>query len=399
MQKNIRILFDGTPIKKDPAGVGYVALNLLKNLLTYKDLQLVVYTRKGLATISDIGANTDNLIIHETSHEFSYFGIRRFYFEQSYLPFLIKKYQPDILHLTTGFGVPIFLNKKKLPLKILLTIHDLIPLTKYWELMTIIDRMFYKFSLINSLAKSDAIVTISKTTVKDLNKFFPNTSEKNVMTIYDAVKPLELPKNTPEIWTQLKKKYEVREQYLFYLGGFAPRKNVERLVMSFHKFLKKTKTDFQLILSGRMASSHNKDIQKTIQNIKSYIDKNNLKDYIKMIDYVTLEEKAILFTKAKFFIFLSLYEGFGLPVLEAFSVGTPVITSKNTSMEEIAGNYALYCNPMDENDIVDKIKSMILKYEIYKEKAKIAKKKLVPKFNWKNAGENYYQIYKMLSCK
>ena len=397
MQKNIRILFDATPIKKDPAGVGYVALNLLKNLLTYKDLQLVVYTRKGLAAIPDIGVNTHNLIIHETNHEFSYFGLGRFYFEQSYLPFLIKKYQPDILHLTTGFGVPILLNKKKLLLKILLTIHDLIPLTKYWELMTLIDRIFYRFSLINSLAKSDAIVTISKTTAKDLNKFFPNTSVKNITTIYDAVKPLELPKNSPEIWTQLKKKYEVREQYLFYLGGFAPRKNVERLVVSFHKFINNGKTDYQLILSGRMASSRNEDIQKTIQNIRSYIDKNNLEDYIKMIDYVTLEEKAILFTKAKFFIFLSLYEGFGLPVLEAFSVGTPVITSKNTSMEEIAGNYALYCNPMDENDIVDKIEFMILEYETYKKKAQIAMKELVPKFNWKDAGEKYYHIYKMLS--
>ena len=342
MQKYIRILFDGTPIRKDPAGVGNIALNLLKNLLTYKDLQLVVYTRKGLTTIPDISANTQNLIVHETSHEFSYFGIRRFYFEQSYLPFLIKEYQPDILHLITGFGVPIFLNKKKHPLKILLTIHDLIPLTKYWELMTLIDRMFYKFSLINSLAKSDAIVTISKTTAKDLNKFFPNTSTKNVMTIYDAVKPLKLPKNTPEIWIQLKKKCGLREPYFFYLGGFAPRKNVERLVMSFHKFLKNAKTDFQLILSGRMASSHNNDIQKTIQNIRSYIDKNNLTDYIKMIDYLISEEKAILFTKARIFIYLSLYEGFGLPILEAFSVGTPVITSKNTSMEEIARNYALY---------------------------------------------------------
>lgn len=399
MQKYIRILFDGTPIKKDPAGVGYVALNLLKNLLPYKDLQLVVYTRKGLAAIPDINANTHNLIVHETNHEFSYFGIRRFYFEQSYLPFLIKKYQPDILHLTTGFGVPIILNKKKLSLKILLTIHDLIPLTKYWELMTLIDRMFYKFSLVNSLAKSDAIVTISKTTAKDLNKFFPNTSAKNIMTIYDAVKPLEIPKNTPKIWIQLKKKCEIREPYLFYLGGFAPRKNVERLVMSFHKFLKNNKTGYQLILSGRIASSHNEDIQKTIQNIRSYIDKNNLKDDIKMIDYVTLEEKAILFTKAKFFIYLSLSEGFGLPILEAFSVGTPVIASKNTSMEEIAGNYALYCNPMDENDIVDKIESMILKYETYKEKAQIAMKELVPRFNWKDAGENYYQIYKMLSRK
>ena len=67
MQKNIRILFDGTPIRKNPAGVGYVALNLLKNLLTYRDLQLVVYTREGLAAIPGIDANTHNLIIHETN--------------------------------------------------------------------------------------------------------------------------------------------------------------------------------------------------------------------------------------------------------------------------------------------------------------------------------------------
>ena len=112
--------------------------------------------------------------------------------------------------------------------------------------------------------------------------------------------------------------------------------------------------------------------------------------------YLNFDEKYILLSKAKFFAYLSLYEGFGLPVLEALSVGTPVLTSKNSVMEEVADKYSLYAKSNNITDIVGKMINMLLEYSKYKELAKESEKKLIPSYNWQSAGEKYFNIFKNL---
>ncbi len=389
MTTRIRILVDGMPMQKQPAGVGYVIFNLLEKLSQHNDLEFVVYTRKGINKPSDLGLKPNNIIIHETNYRFSYFGLSRFIFEQKELPKIINQYKPNILHLTNSFGYPIFCYKNNEKLKVVLTIHDLIPLTQYWELMSEFDRLLYKISIKISISRADSIVAISKFTVNDLKRHFPDI--KNISVAANGIGPIKTPDNLNKLWEDVKIKYQINENYIFYLGGFAPRKNILRLLQAYYLLQKANKINWQLIISGRFSSAP--DIKKNLIQIQQYINNNDLKRHIILIDYLSRDEKIVFLSKARFFVYPSLYEGFGLPVLEAFSVGTPVLTSKNSPMEEIAGKYSLYCNPNNIESIAEKIFEMLTNYPLYKKLACEAKIELIPQFNWQKTGDHYYNLY------
>lgn len=385
----MRILYDARKVTPDATGVGYVVEKLLEQLLKHKDLEIIAFTRKGVTQLPKL-INYKNLIVHETEDDTEYFGLKRIIFEQTVIPNLIKKYSPDILHLTNGFGVPLFFANKK-P-KIVLTVHDLIPLTSYKELMYPFINLLFKILFSYGINKADAIVTVSKFTADDVEKYFPNA--KNIHVVYNGIDSFQKLNNFDEVWSNLQKKYNINQEYILYIGGFAPRKNVLRLLESYNNLTKDKKYKYQLLLCGKFTK--NKDIQTQLNNINKFIFSNNLQNQVRLVGYLNLDEKQVLLSKAKFFTYLSLYEGFGLPVLEALSVGTPVLTSKNSAMEEVANKYSLYAKSNNVHDIVGKMINMLLEYSRYKKLAKESEKKLIPSYNWQSAGEKYLNIFENL---
>lgn len=388
----MKILYDARKIVPRITGVGHVSESLLRELLEYKDLEIIAFTRKGIKELPQLSKTNSNLLIHETNDSSEYFEIKRLLFEQWSLPKLINLYKPDILHLTNGFSVPLFLDKEKYHLKIVSTIHDLIPLTSYWELMSLWDRFLYKRLLSYSIKKSDAVVAVSGATSDDIKKYF--SSIQQVYVINNGVDFMEKPDGFKEKWFALKMKHGIIKNYIFYLGGFAPRKNVFNLLNAYFLLKQQGKIDYQLILGGKLST--NSDIKNNLGRISSFIKKNRLEKDVKIVGYVSPKEKEILYINSAFFAYISLYEGFGLPVLEAISAGKPVLTSKNSVMEKIIGKYALYANPNNVEDIAEKIEMMIKEYSFYKNQAEIARREILPNFNWKKAGEQYYFIYKEL---
>ncbi|OGK08458.1 hypothetical protein A2767_00845 [Candidatus Roizmanbacteria bacterium RIFCSPHIGHO2_01_FULL_35_10] len=386
----MRILFDARKISPQATGVGYVVKKLLGKLLKYKDLKITAFTKKGVNKIFDDTTPPNNLTIHETTDDSEYFGLKRVLFEQFEIPKLIEKYKPDIIHLTNGFGVPLFINKKNL--KIVLTIHDLIPLTPYKELMSSFDNLLFKTLFSYGIKKADSVVTVSEFTADDVKKYYPYT--KNINIVYNGIDLFRKINNFNDAWTNLQKKYNINQEYILYIGGFTPRKNVLRLLESYNKLIKEKKRNFQLLLCGKI--TNNKDILTQLKKINEFIHLNNLQNKVRVIGYLKPDEKTVILSRAKYFAYLSLYEGFGLPILEALAAGTPVITSKNSVMEEVAEKYACYANPINSKDILVKMQEMLQNYGYYKKLAESAIIELIPKFNWKFSGEKYYQIYKSL---
>ena len=382
----MRILYDARKITLQATGVGYVQKKLLEQLITYNDLEIIAFTRKGINKISD-SPLPSNLTIHQSEDDTDYFGLKRVLFEQFEIPKLIDKYQPDFLHLTNGFGVPLFI-KKNAP-KIILTIHDLIPLTPYKELMSPLNNFIFKTLFTYGINKADAVVTVSKFTATDVKNYFPDVT--NVYTSYNGIDTFPEITNIDKIWSSVQKKYNINREFILYIGGFAPRKNTLMLLEAYNRLLKEKKYDYLLLLCGKFTK--NKDISDQIEKINQYVKLNNLQEKVRLIGYLNLDEKQALLKMAKFFVYLSLYEGFGLPILEALSVGTPILTSKNSVMEEVAGKYALFADPKSTTDISIKLNEILDKQNHYKKKAESAKMELIPKFNWKIAGEKYYQIY------
>lgn len=380
----IIILVDGRTIKPNPSGVGNVVYNLLKQITRYKNLKIIVFTKKGVKEIPGL----KKIIVEETNFDYQFVGIKRFLFEQIILPKIIYKYKPHILHMTDSFGVPLLIPKD---LKVIITLHDLIPFTSYRELMNGFSFFLYKLSILFSLHRANKIGCVSKFTQKDLLRFLPKIKKEKTIVIYNGI-------NKPKLINSFKtknilQKYGITDKYIFYIGGFSPRKNVLKVIKSFQIFLEQNKNrKYQLVLSGRISQAK-KEIKNNIKKINNYLVSKKLFGQVLLLDYISSEEKIILLKNALFLVYLSLYEGFGLPVLEALSCGTPVITSKDSAMEEIAGNYALFADPKNEKNIYQKMTEIIENYSYYKKISNEARIKLIPRFNWKKNCKLYYKLY------
>lgn len=385
----MKILIDGRTITDNPSGVGYVVISLLKELSKEKDFEFVVLTRKGLPSIPGL----PNVQTYEMNQDYQFVGFNRFEFEQVQLPKIIRTVNPDIVHLTDSFGLPILRDRS---IKYLLTLHDLIPMTQYRELMTKIGGIFYDISIRVSVNGADEIVCISDFTKRDLHRFFPSLKTKKVEVIYNGVDFVDNKPAEQEV-KMILEKFKIKRPYFFYVGGFPPRKNTINLIKAFVDFNEKNGNTFQLVLAGRM--SQKPDIIKIIDNMNAYINENNLDQHVKLLGYITIDEKTALLAGALSLTYLSYYEGFGLPVIEAFSVGTPVITSSRSAMQEVAGENALYADPSNIEMMSNALAIMARERDEYVKKAENSLTLLKKRYNWPKTAKQYAELYRRLHAK
>jgi len=210
---------------------------------------------------------------------------------------------------------------------------------------------------------ADKIITISQSSKRDILKFYPGVKEEDIKVIYhgfDAeVFDRERDFSREE---EIKKQYDISGNYIIYIGAIQPRKNLEKLVEAF-EILKKPESDsgapesdsglsrLKLVLVGEHAWLS----EAVFERIKNSPHKND----IITPGRIDFEPLGHLLRGASAFVFPSLYEGFGIPVLEAFASKVPVICSKNSSLPEVGGDAAIYFEDNDANDMAEKIKNVI----------------------------------------
>ncbi len=252
--------------------------------------------------------------------------------DKIFLSRLLKKHSIDLFH-STAFALPL-----KLPdTKYIITIHDLTPLLfkKFSSLKNI---LIFK-EILKSAKIADKVIAVSNSTMNDLIDL-ANIPDDKISVIYNPVS-LELKEQN-----QNKEKFQdVPAEYVFYAGGFDGNKNVETLLRALNFFQK------PLVVTGLISDENKDKLKKLIKNKNRYL--------VYFTGYVSDEELAYLYNKAKLFVFPSLYEGFGYPPLEALKNGTPSITSRSGSLEEVMKDAAFYLNdPLDEKELSDKINSL-----------------------------------------
>ena len=256
------------------------------------------------------------------------------------------------------------------------------------KLLKLIRFVFARRILIRNLSealKADKILAISQTTKNDIISYF-RTSEKKISVLQLAAST-EYRKIDNIDKKPLINKFNLREQFILYIGGLDYRKNVLNLLKS----IAQQKNDFpyQLVIIGKDVSR--KGMPEALE-IKTFIDKENLWNRVKLIDFVSEDEKIAFYNLATIFVFPSFYEGFGLPVLEAMRCGTPVACSNISTLREVAGEAALYFDPDNTQDIADKINSLLKNENMKKE---LRKKGLQRsrQFSWEKSAENVYHSF------
>ncbi|MCS6823350.1 MAG: glycosyltransferase family 4 protein [Cytophagaceae bacterium] len=255
----------------------------------------------------------------------------------------IIKNRIDLYH---GLSNELPLSIKSVRCKKIVTIHDVI-FKRYPHFYNSIDRFIYTQKTRHACKAADKIVCISRQTKDDLIKFF-NADESKINIIHPSYDPAFMQSVNEEMIVLFRKKYELNFPYLLCVGTVEKRKNQLNIVRAYHKAGLR---DVILIIAGRHT--------EYARLVKKYVHENNLQDKIRFWEYVEPNDLLLLYKTALATIYLSVYEGFGLPVLESITAGTPVITSRVSSMPEAGGNAACYTDPYNTDEIAYAIKEVI----------------------------------------
>lgn len=249
------------------------------------------------------------------------------------LPALVKKYNVDVF-----WGPSFTLPRKNDKTKYFVTVHDL-ALFKFKGIGELKNTIRVKGLTKRACKSADGIITISKTTAEDVHELLGIPKEKIYVSYIGGLPSTFSPEYGCDK-TKVNPVLQFEEDYFLFISTIEPRKNVLTIIKAFELYKEKTKSSMKLVLAGKKGWRC-EPIYQAVENSRYCND-------IIMPGFISDDDKAYLLSNACAFVFPSLYEGFGIPILEAFAYDVPVITANVSSMPEVAGNAAFYVNdPFD----------------------------------------------------
>jgi len=258
---------------------------------------------------------------------------------------LSKRLTKDKVNLYHGLSHELPLGISKNSIRSVVTIHDLI-FIRYPEYYPRIDRFLYERKIRRACIEADAIVAISEQTAADLVKFMKVDPGK-IAVIYQDCDPI-FKQSTTAVAPRL-----VEAPYVFVAGSFEKRKNHRKILEAFAQLPEDRP---KLLFAGKKSSY--------LQEMLGYAKKLGVATEIEVLGFVPKNQLPNLYQNALFTIYLSEFEGFGLPILESMSCGTPVLTANSSSMPEVGGQAALYANPNDVDGIVMQMRRLLYDDEL-----------------------------------
>ncbi len=275
------------------------------------------------------------------------------HFEQVIYPHLLGELKADLGH------VPYWGSPLSSPVPIVVTIHDIIPLKLPEYRGSLLARLYT--SLVAAAARGAVLVlTDSNASKDDIVERLVIPAEK-VEAIYLAVGPDYRDRGENFVDAAIRKEYNLPAEYVLYLGGFDVRKNVRHLLKAYTYVRAGLADQVPLVIAGRLP----KEITPRFDNVKQLIEQQNLSDAVRLIGYIDEGHKASLYRMARVFVYPSVYEGFGLPVLEAMASGTPVITTDLSSLPEVVGEAGFVVGAEDARGMAGAILAIINQDNIY----------------------------------
>lgn len=369
----MRIGIDATALPPQPVGAGNYIIQLIRALAAGEfDNQLVIFAQqKGPRLINLQPDSSIEWQIVEDSSPGS-----RLIWEQTVLPSLAQKTKIDLLH-SLHYTKPL-----RLTCASVVTFHDM-TYYLYPQLHTRTRRLVFPTAMRFSAKQADALITVSESTREDAIRLLEIDPER-IFTTQLGVDPsfIELNDNDEEL--KVISKYSLPEKFILYLGTIEPRKNLPVLIKSY-KQLADDGTDYKLVLVGKYGWMY--------QEVLDLIADMDLQDMVCLTGYVSQEDLPVVYNLASLFVYPTIYEGFGLPALEAMACGVPVITTRVASLPEIVGDAGLLI-PVNDTAALYKAMNQVLEDTALREKLihdGLARSKL---FSWERTAQLTQQVYK-----
>lgn len=368
--------------RKKKHGMDMVALELIKNLQ-------IIDTKNEYFIF--VKPDEDHAVLKETSNfkiiELS--GGPYPTWEQFALPRAAKKYGCDVLHCTSNTA-PFFTN-----IPLITILHDIIYMeSSYLKILTSSASAYQKFGNIyrklvvpKVVKKSKKIITVSHFEKNRIGEFFKIKGHTKLDAIYNGVSEHFMPITDANELTRVKTKYNLPDHFFFFLGNTDPKKNTKGTLKAFSDFLKQTKQDYKLVMLDFDLSE--------LHKILSEIENPELINQIVLTGYVVNTDLPAIYAQSSVFLYPSLRESFGIPMLEAMACGVPVITSNTSSMPEVAGDAAHIIDPFKPEEITEGI-IKILNDETYRKSFCTKGLERSKQFSWQNMAQGYLKLYESI---
>src|SRR5215471_6270445 len=326
----MRIALDGSALRPNRTGVGYYTDHLLRHLaeaLTSDD-ELVVVSNRPIDTTGPLPDRVRAL--HDSR-------LPRMVWMQTRAATMLKEIGADVAHFTNGM-MPLLSRTPSV-----VTIHDmsLRLLPRYHPPR----RVFLNRPLMDLAARrARAIITVSESAKRDIVSLY-QLDPSRVHVIYEAAAPQFRPVTDPAQLEAVRRRYGLAPRVILYVGTIEPRKNLSALIQAFVKRRQTGDLEHQLVCVGPYGWL-SRGIDELVSGAK-------LADAIRFTGYVPFDDLPALYSAAETFVYPSMYEGFGLPVVEAMACGTPVVTGRAAAVAEVGGLAVEHVDPVDAASLGD----------------------------------------------
>ncbi|HEY8108782.1 MAG TPA: glycosyltransferase family 1 protein [Patescibacteria group bacterium] len=376
----MKVGVDARNVTDRTSGLNDYVRNLLAEL-SKQDLELVVYCQEAYAAnLPGIARKDLRFVPFDTA----FLSGKNATYEKDRFAAVIERDRPDAFHNPFGFGLP-----PALSIPTVLTVHDLIPLRGEDELSGQQVATF-KESFGRSLDNADSVVCITEFTKRELSALCPDFPASKVSVIHNGFDSLTPPKSHDQ-FLKLQKRYAITEPFVLYVGSGTRRKNLPMLAESFLKIA--DSIPHQLVLISKFDRPETLKTRKVVESAFAAAGKS---DRLVCTGYVDDVDKTVLLNEADFFVYPSRYEGFGLPLLEAMSLGRAVVCSDILPFREVAGDAAEFTDPGDPDSIAAAMRRLATDETRRRELERLGKRR-TKRFSWEKMGREYLQAYRTLA--
>lgn len=290
------------------------------------------------------------------------------------LPSLCRRWRADLLHVT--YVGPFFP-----PCPLIVSVHD-VSFRRYPEFFSGMHRLLFSTLLPWTLRRANGVITLSESAKQEILWFYPFLENKVYVTPL-APSRLFCPVTDQDALRAACARYGIHSDFVLAVGNLQPRKNLSRLIEAFAAVLPQVES-LQLVIVG----------QEQWQSSALYdmVHRLDLAERVLFTGYVPDQDLVLLYNAAEVFVYPSVYEGFGLPILEAMACGTPVVTSNTSSMPEVAGDAAILVDPYSVEQIAKGILSVLTDFELRQDLIERSLKRAV-QFSWGKTAQQTLEIY------
>jgi glycosyltransferase involved in cell wall biosynthesis len=388
-QRPVRIGINSFFLQKPATGTGQYLINLLKGLDEVdRDNDYVLLSPRLRHAYSvywpELSERRFQNVEVATKLARAGENLEKLWWEQVGLVQLARSESVDILHC------PYFAGPIVSPFPRVITIHDVIPyvLPEYaWR------KISHLYVWLVSLAakRADAIIAVSECSRRDIERTLRIPAER-IHVILNAVDESFKPLTDSWHLAAVRERYSIGERYLLYVGGFDLRKNVPRLIRAYAALPSELRQEYQLVIAGRLHLLGH----PLYPDPRPLVRELGLEDQVVFTGQIREQDKAPLYSGCTIFVFPSLYEGFGLPVLEAMACGAAVITSNVSALPEVVGDTGVLVDPKDDRALTEAMAALLANPARRAELGRRARERS-QQFTWRQVAEKTLAVYREIA--